>query len=74
MPVGPKCYVKIETNHGIAGWGFPATNDERPAMKVTVTRADGGYRCSCPWWAKYGGRRGPCKHVLAVTMTAPPST
>ncbi len=27
---------------GIAGWGFPAINDERPALKVTVTRADGG--------------------------------
>ena len=26
----------------------------------------GGYSCSCPWWAKHGGRRGPCKHVLAV--------
>src|SRR4051794_14980792 len=20
-PVGPKCFVKIETNHGITGWG-----------------------------------------------------
>lgn len=26
---------------GIAGWGFPAINDERPAMKVTLTHADG---------------------------------
>jgi hypothetical protein len=26
----------------------------------------GGYRCGCPWWAKHGGSRGPCKHVLAV--------
>jgi len=39
-----------------------------------VTRADGGYRCSCLWWAKYGGRRGPCKHVLAVTLTEPTET
>src|SRR5262245_9458138 len=21
IPTGPKCYVKIETNHGITGWG-----------------------------------------------------
>jgi galactonate dehydratase len=21
IPVGPKCYIKIETNHGITGWG-----------------------------------------------------
>ena len=26
---------------GIAGWGYPATNDERPAMKVTLTHSDG---------------------------------
>jgi len=26
---------------GIAGWGWPAINDERPAMKVTVMHADG---------------------------------
>jgi len=26
---------------GIAGWGYPATKDDRPAMKVTITHADG---------------------------------
>lgn len=26
---------------GIAGWGYPATQDDRPAMKVTVIHADG---------------------------------
>jgi len=29
----------------------------------------GGDRCTCPWFAKYEGRRGPCKHVLAARMT-----
>lgn len=24
--------------------------------------------CTCPWWAKYRGTRGPCKHVLAARM------
>ncbi|MGW7406530.1 SWIM zinc finger family protein [Streptomyces sp. NPDC054833] len=24
--------------------------------------------CSCLWWAKYHGGRGPCKHALAVRM------
>jgi hypothetical protein len=24
--------------------------------------------CTCPWWAKHRGERGPCKHVLAVRM------
>jgi SWIM zinc finger len=25
-----------------------------------------GERCTCPWFAKHRGERGPCKHVLAV--------
>ena len=27
-----------------------------------------GYLCSCPWWLKYRGTRGPCKHALAVSI------
>jgi hypothetical protein len=27
---------------------------------------DGAARCTCAWYAKHGGERGPCKHVLAV--------
>ncbi|GGM67796.1 hypothetical protein GCM10007977_081980 [Dactylosporangium sucinum] len=32
-------------------------------------RPDGGLTCTCPWWAKHRGDRGPCKHALAVSMT-----
>lgn len=28
--------------------------------------ADGEWRCTCPWFAKHQGQRGPCKHVLAA--------
>ncbi len=31
---------------------------------------DGSASCTCPWWAKYAGSRGPCKHVLATQMVA----
>lgn len=31
-----------------------------------VREADGELRCTCPWFAKYQGQRGPCKHVLAA--------
>ena len=24
--------------------------------------------CTCLWWAKYSGSRGPCKHVLATRL------
>jgi len=27
-----------------------------------------GDRCTCPWYAKHKGSRGPCKHVLAVDL------
>jgi hypothetical protein len=33
-----------------------------------VRRAEDGRRCSCPWYAKHRGSRGPCKHVLAVEL------
>ena len=27
---------------------------------------DGGARCTCAWFARHRGERGPCKHVLAA--------
>lgn len=27
--------------------------------------------CTCPWYSKHRGERGPCKHVLAAVMAAP---
>jgi SWIM zinc finger len=35
-----------------------------------LRRAEGGWRCSCPWYGKHQDSRGPCKHVLAVEMVA----
>jgi hypothetical protein len=35
-----------------------------------LVRATGdGQRCTCPWFAKHGNGRGPCKHILAVEIT-----
>jgi hypothetical protein len=34
---------------------------------VVRSNADGD-RCTCPWFAKHKGSRGPCKHVLAVNL------
>jgi hypothetical protein len=33
-----------------------------------VRDSAGTLSCSCLWWAKYRGGRGPCKHALAVRM------
>ncbi|MBN9613309.1 MAG: SWIM zinc finger family protein, partial [Actinobacteria bacterium] len=27
-------------------------------------------RCTCPWYAKHFGTRGPCKHVLAARLVS----
>jgi hypothetical protein len=35
-----------------------------------VTFADPHDRCTCPWWGKHQGTRGPCKHVLAARLAA----
>ena len=29
-----------------------------------------GDRCTCTWWAKHQGERGPCKHVLAARLAS----
>ncbi|WP_406859529.1 SWIM zinc finger family protein [Streptomyces sp. HUAS MG47] len=33
-----------------------------------VRESGGALSCTCPWWADYRGRRGPCKHALAVRI------
>lgn len=35
-----------------------------------VRAVEGELRCTCPWFAKYQGKRGPCKHVLTVESLA----
>jgi hypothetical protein len=34
--------------------------------RVRIT--DQGPSCTCPWYGKHEGRRGPCKHVLAAQL------
>ncbi|MFF8959891.1 SWIM zinc finger family protein [Streptomyces sp. NPDC014894] len=33
-----------------------------------VRETGGELRCTCVWWSEHQGRRGPCKHALAVRM------
>jgi hypothetical protein len=32
--------------------------------------SEGGWHCLCPWVAKHGTSRGPCKHILAVQIAS----
>ena len=34
-----------------------------------VREMDGQLRCTCPWFARHQGERGPCKHVLAASAS-----
>jgi predicted nucleic acid-binding Zn finger protein len=34
--------------------------------EYVVRIEDSVARCTCPWFARHRGERGPCKHVLAV--------
>ncbi|MFE3071522.1 SWIM zinc finger family protein [Streptomyces sp. NPDC059247] len=36
--------------------------------RYRVRESGGVLSCTCPWWADHQGRRGPCKHALAVRM------
>jgi len=36
-------------------------------MHLVRLRADGD-KCSCPWFSKNQGKRGPCKHILAAQL------
>ncbi|MFE0777957.1 SWIM zinc finger family protein [Streptomyces sp. NPDC058861] len=36
--------------------------------RYRVRESDGVLSCTCQWWADHRGRRGPCKHALAVRM------
>ncbi|MDR1090917.1 MAG: SWIM zinc finger domain-containing protein [Prevotella sp.] len=39
---------------------------EGSGVRHTVILDDKNERCTCEWYSKYQGERGPCKHVLAV--------
>ncbi|MBX9691463.1 MAG: SWIM zinc finger domain-containing protein, partial [Cyanobacteria bacterium] len=33
-----------------------------------VIISDGDAKCTCPWYSKHPGERGPCSHILAVDI------
>ena len=37
---------------------------------VRISQASEEDRCTCPWYAKHRGTRGPCKHVLAARIAS----
>jgi hypothetical protein len=45
------------------GGGASVTSGE---VEYRVRFDHAGTRCTCAWFARHSGRRGPCKHVLAA--------
>ncbi|MFF2330843.1 MULTISPECIES: SWIM zinc finger family protein [unclassified Streptomyces] len=57
----------------LAGSGAVVLDGDTAAVasgerRYQVRDQDGTLSCTCQWWADYRGRRGPCKHALAVRM------
>jgi hypothetical protein len=57
--------VEEEADDRIVAWVSGGAGVEH-----RVVLADAGWRCSCPWYGRHRGERGPCKHVLAVQIMA----
>jgi hypothetical protein len=53
-----------------AGEGVVAFAVAGTDVEHRVTLGERGARCTCPWFSKHQGERGPCKHVLAAQITA----
>jgi len=52
----------------VAAGGIVVSGEEALVPGSDVTHRVRGDRCTCPWFAKHLGARGPCKHVLAVQL------
>jgi hypothetical protein len=52
----------------------PAAGDDTIAWvggrsaEYRVRIGPGGRACTCPWWGKHPGDRGPCSHIVAVEL------
>ncbi|NUR24663.1 MAG: SWIM zinc finger family protein, partial [Catenulispora sp.] len=52
---------------GAVAWdGAIATITVEDHVQRVRAAADGALSCTCQWYAKYQGGRGPCKHILAA--------
>jgi hypothetical protein len=55
---------RTENPTEIVGWVTGRSSEYR------VRIGPGGRACTCPWWGRHPGDRGPCAHMLAVQLAA----
>lgn len=58
-----KISLKKELGNGEADF-LVAGTDVKHFVSIHATRDT----CTCPWYSKYQGQRGPCKHILAANL------
>ena len=57
---------KVQQANGAGG--DPEFHVEGSGVQHRVRLIDDGGKCTCPWFAKHGNTRGPCKHILAAQI------
>jgi hypothetical protein len=78
LPFGPAMqamHPRLESAQALAASGAVTVGDGGAMVRSgdtghRVTFGDSGDRCTCQWWGKHRGSRGPCKHVLAARLAA----
>jgi hypothetical protein len=68
-------HPRLESAQALAASGAVTVGDGGAMVRSgdtghRVTFGDSGDRCTCQWWGKHRGSRGPCKHVLAARLAA----
>lgn len=61
---GARELVALGAVHPTDDGAHVRSGDQEYVVRTSAT----GDRCTCPWFGKHRGTRGPCKHVLAVRM------
>jgi hypothetical protein len=80
LPFGPaleKLHPRLAAARALITSGSVRLHDSgasvhRGDAEHQVTFATPHDVCTCPWWGRYRGTRGPCAHVLAARMAARP--
>jgi len=76
LPFGPaleKLHPRLADARKLIASGAVTLHDSSAVVRSgdtdhRVTFATPHDICTCPWWGKHRGTRGPCKHVLAARM------
>jgi hypothetical protein len=58
-------HLESADGHGLVGWVTGGGG-----VEYRVRSSAEGWTCTCPWYGRHRGDRGPCKHVLAVQLAA----